>query len=56
MPFFATDKYLTDTAKFWVWVACTVPATGLAFAIYYYWRWRDKQRIKRLEGKSRKDA
>jgi hypothetical protein len=40
MPFFATNPWLDDVAKFWVWIALTVPSTGIAFAFYWYSQYR----------------
>ncbi|KIW87110.1 uncharacterized protein Z519_12221 [Cladophialophora bantiana CBS 173.52] len=46
MPLFAQDDYLTNGAKVWVWVVCTVPSTCVAFAFYSYWRPRHELRKK----------
>lgn len=43
MPFFATSHYLSNAAKVWIWVVCTVPSTIVAFTFYFYWKRRDKQ-------------
>jgi hypothetical protein len=36
MPFFATNPWLDKATRFWVWVALTLPSTGLAFAFYWH--------------------
>jgi hypothetical protein len=36
MPFFATNQWLDNATRFWVWIALTLPSTGLAFAFYWY--------------------
>ncbi|KAL9116047.1 MAG: hypothetical protein Q9227_000415 [Pyrenula ochraceoflavens] len=41
MPFFATNKYLTNDQQVWVWVVLTVPSTGIAYAFYHFWRKRE---------------
>lgn len=41
MPFFATNKYLTDDQQVWVWVVLTVPSTCIAYAFYHFWRKRE---------------
>jgi hypothetical protein len=44
MPFFATNKYLTDDQQVWVWVVLTVPSTGVAYAFYHFWRKREENK------------
>jgi hypothetical protein len=49
MPFFNTNTYLTEASKLWIWIACTVPATLIAFGFYSYWRRNDSLRRSRRE-------
>jgi len=44
MPFFATNKHLTDDRQFWIWIALTVPTTAVAYAFYHFWRKHDEKR------------
>lgn len=41
MPFFTGNEWLSQTSRLWVWLALTIPSTGLAFGFYFYWRRRD---------------
>jgi heme/copper-type cytochrome/quinol oxidase subunit 2 len=43
MPFFATSHYLSNAAKVWIWVVCTIPSTVIAFTFYFYWKRREEQ-------------
>jgi len=44
MPFFATNKYLSNITKFWVWVALTIPSTSLSFLFYIRWNMKESKR------------
>jgi hypothetical protein len=43
MPFFSSNKWLGEVDRFWIWIALTVPSTGLAFAFYYFWKQRGEK-------------
>lgn len=43
MPFFQNDEWLSHSSKLWVWVALTVPSTGLVFSFYVYSIYRDRK-------------
>lgn len=43
MPFFATNHYLGNAAKVWIWAVCTVISTVIAFTFYFYWKRREDQ-------------
>ncbi|KAH9206550.1 hypothetical protein DL95DRAFT_396840 [Leptodontidium sp. 2 PMI_412] len=48
MPFFDSMQYLNNPRTCWIWVACTIPSTLIAFAFYFYWRRRENaQKLKR---------
>jgi len=49
MPFFATNQWLGDTSKFWVWVVLTVPSTALAFAFYWYFKRHADQKASKVK-------
>ena len=51
MPFFATNKYLTDDRQFWIWTVLTVPTTAVAYTFYHFWRKHDEKK----EPKRRED-
>lgn len=44
MPFFATNEYLNDGRRVWIWFVLTIPTTGIAYAIYYFWSQREGTR------------
>ena len=43
MPFFTDNGWLSQMSRLWVWLALTIPSTGLAFGFYFYWRRRDQR-------------
>lgn len=49
MPFFTDNEWIKNVDKFWVWVLMTVPATGLAFMFYLFWRRRELMRKRRKD-------
>lgn len=46
MPFFTNNEWMEGTSKIWLWIALTVPSTGLAFAFYLYWQSRNEAKDK----------
>ncbi|KAH8819290.1 hypothetical protein F5884DRAFT_743706 [Xylogone sp. PMI_703] len=43
MPLFSSNKWLSEVDRFWIWIALTVPSTGLAFAFHYFWKQRGEE-------------
>jgi len=51
MPFFDGNKWMADVGKIWLWIALTVPTTGLCFAFYVMWgRKEARKKIAQDEG------
>lgn len=46
MPFFATNRWMGNINKFWVWVTLTVPSTTLCFMFYVFWGQKESKRKK----------
>ena len=48
MPFFATNKYLTNGRQIWIWVVLTVPTTAVVYMFYHLWRTREEKRVPKI--------
>lgn len=46
MPFFNQQEWLSNPGKIWVWVALTVPSTGVAILFYIWWTRKDIRKSK----------
>lgn len=53
MPFFATNKYLSDGRTVWIWIVLTLPTTAMAYAVYYLRNKRELEKAQEKKGRLR---